>query len=378
MTNEIDLNTFSSFEKRLMWIEVGDAPMAVPYSISRRSGFTAVMVADAIKHLMFGIWALANFEAWQNTEKWDDWRQTETDAPELPVATHGEARVLIFCDIPVKVGNNIIPFQLNIFTEYTSAWELFYNVHEQLVSNDDIAALENKMQPKGDKKPQRLNPPATQPVAPQQQPGKSGETPYFEQAPNRQYLGENHSQSVVAIQVLKIDVGYKDGQRTYDMHASYRGDASQYPFDTTRIYGKRRTGETFTAVKDNATVVYLEGLAMGAHSVETRAVFWVQKGKQEKTNKDGESYFPTYLNLSKLDIAHEQAPKAGEESQLPPGGFQDDVGAHEMAEHEMRESDDRIGENQARKAEENKQRGDDNIPDVQRSSHQYKQPGDIP
>ncbi|KKK56965.1 hypothetical protein LCGC14_3059220, partial [marine sediment metagenome] len=121
MTNEIDLNTFSSFEKRLMWIEVGDAPMAVPYSISRRSGFTAVMVADAIKHLMFGIWALANFEAWQNTEKWDDWRQTETDAPELPVATHGEARVLIFCDIPVKVGNNIIPFQLNIFTEYTSA-----------------------------------------------------------------------------------------------------------------------------------------------------------------------------------------------------------------------------------------------------------------
>lgn len=321
MTNKIPFNTFTNTEHHTLWVEVNGKPQAVGYKLIRRAGFTLAMVEQTVAHFLFGCYALANFEDWGENDTWAKYEVTPS-IENIPPAQHGEARVQIFGDIPVMIEpGKIISFPINIFTEYTSAHDLFDYVCDCLESNERIVDLENKFAPE-DGAPTKQ---PSQPLAPQpeRQPGKSGNTPYFEQVPSRQELGDKYDQTVIAIGILKIDVGFKDGQRTYEMYAAYRDGVSQYGFDTTRIYGKKKDGETFTAVNDATTVTYLEGLEMGTHKVNTRGVFWIQKSTTLRKNKDHEEYYPVYLNLNKLDIAHENAPKPGEESQLPPDGFED-------------------------------------------------------
>jgi len=305
-------------------IPAGDGTdLTIDFVMSIREGAHSSMVIETVKHFCIALESLANGRS--------DVPTGRTGYEPCPYN-----RVLIsYANVYVLQENGagnkrLVTKKALMFTEHTSAARYVDLVKGCVWKIDPLMQEIGIIVHTGHSKataPRNNNP--SQQQAPQQQPtmppilGNSGTTPYYEQFPGRQELGENYDQTVVAIGIQQIDVGFSNGQRIYEMYSSYRGDVSQWGFDTTRIYGTKKNGETFQAVKDNATVAYLEGLEMGTHKVNTRAVYWVNKSTTVKRNKDGEEYFPVYLNLNKLDIAHENAPKSGEESQLPPGGFDD-------------------------------------------------------
>jgi len=255
---------------------------------------------EAVKALQAGVFELS--------EEWGS--RNEYESP-----NHNEAVVTIYRleAINVPCDGRIVPIELNVFTERTSAQDMLNHVSNVLLGlgayfqafgyedkpspptqqnntdwqqfNDDVDVIQNE----GKQSQPDLIPPSA-----------SGDTPLLAFPASKEdkvTLGEKYHQQVVAFAVSGVEMKFsqKTGKPEYQFYAFYNGSPSKYPayglsIDTQSNYANSTVVEQLTQLNIKP---------QERRPINARVVVYVKSA----TTKDGGP--TTYYNINKLDIAQE-------------------------------------------------------------------------